>query len=218
MKSSTDIGYVNKHGQINLGATGKPGSSNQKEYKLQCREGHQYVANGANISVKRCPICSGADADNNEKTKVRRLPKGGLNLKFDIKTILKLSDSAVQFSTVSDVVLNFYDEQKKIALITVHLHCGLILNEQVITRDGKLAFDRGIHAKQLSLIRPQLFKKFRTEIENKLPGAEMHFGADRGEVLLVNQNDNSIHDVRFEKDRWITKKRAKPNMHRFRVN
>lgn len=51
-----------------------------------------------------------------------------------------------------------------------------------------------------------------------LPGAEMHFGADRGEVLLVNQIDKSVHDVRFEKDRWITKKRAKPNMHRFRVN
>lgn len=219
MKSSTDTGFINKHGQINLGPTGKKGSSNQIEYKLQCPVGHQYVANGANISVKRCPLCNEAEADKrNKKPNVRHIPKGGLNLKFDAQTILKLCDSAVQFSTVSDVLLNNYDDQRKLSVITIYLDCGLSMTEKVISREGKLILDRQVHAKQLSLIRPQLFKKFQTEIENILPGCEMHFGVDRGEVLLVNQIDNSVYDVRFQKDRWKTKKRGKPNMHKFRVN
>jgi hypothetical protein len=59
-RKTTDAGYVNKHGQANLGSTGKPGHWNQVIYKLKCRAcGHVYGANGADIFQKKCPKCQG---------------------------------------------------------------------------------------------------------------------------------------------------------------
>jgi predicted Zn-ribbon and HTH transcriptional regulator len=60
---TTVAGYVNKHGQENLGSTGRPGDHNQTVYKMKCREcGHVYGANGADIFQKKCPKCQGGTA------------------------------------------------------------------------------------------------------------------------------------------------------------
>ena len=62
-RKTTDAGYVNTHGQENLGGTGKPGHHNQTVYKMKCRAcAHVYGANGADIFQRKCPGCQGGAA------------------------------------------------------------------------------------------------------------------------------------------------------------
>lgn len=60
-KGTTRIGFVNRNGQINIRATGLPGSDHgQSVYVLQCREcGEVYGANGSDIHLRKCPACQG---------------------------------------------------------------------------------------------------------------------------------------------------------------
>ena len=67
-KGTTVIGYLNKHGQVNLEFDNPNGTDNkQAVYALKCtREdsdgnlcGHVYGANGSDIWQRRCPKCSG---------------------------------------------------------------------------------------------------------------------------------------------------------------
>ena len=61
--NTTKTGYVNKHGQANLGSTGRPGHHNQTVYRMKCRAcGYVYGANGADIFQKKCPKCQGGAA------------------------------------------------------------------------------------------------------------------------------------------------------------
>ena len=58
---TTDIGYVNKNGQINLGRTEERGTDHgQWFYKMECQNcGHVYKANGTDIWQRKCPKCQG---------------------------------------------------------------------------------------------------------------------------------------------------------------
>ena len=58
---STEVGYVNKKNQKNLGKTSKPGTdNNQWFYQMECLDcGHQYFANGSDIWQRKCPNCQG---------------------------------------------------------------------------------------------------------------------------------------------------------------
>lgn len=58
---STEIGYINKNRQKNLGKTDKPGTDfGQWFYNMECLDcGHRYLANGSNIYEKKCPNCQG---------------------------------------------------------------------------------------------------------------------------------------------------------------
>ncbi len=57
--ATTDSGYVNKRGQVNLGPADPPRAGNlpgQKVYVMHCPEGHNYGANGCDIHERKCPI------------------------------------------------------------------------------------------------------------------------------------------------------------------
>jgi hypothetical protein len=55
-KKTTELGYVNRNQQENLGSTGRPGHHNQTVYRMRCRRcGNEYGANGADIFQKKCP-------------------------------------------------------------------------------------------------------------------------------------------------------------------
>lgn len=58
---STEVGYINKNRQKNLGKTDKPGTdNNQYLYEMECLEcGHGYYANGTDIWQRKCPKCQG---------------------------------------------------------------------------------------------------------------------------------------------------------------
>lgn len=59
--SSTKMGYINKNNQKNLGKTKLKGSGNQQFfYQMQCLHcGHEYLANGHDIWLRKCPNCQG---------------------------------------------------------------------------------------------------------------------------------------------------------------
>jgi len=56
---TTKEGFENRHGQVNLGCTGEPGTDHcQYIYRLRCKHcGTVYGANGADIFQRRCPNC-----------------------------------------------------------------------------------------------------------------------------------------------------------------
>jgi hypothetical protein len=56
-KHTTNVGFVNRNGQVVIRNTGKPGTDRgQSVYQLACSEcGHVYGANGADIFERRCP-------------------------------------------------------------------------------------------------------------------------------------------------------------------
>ena len=56
---STDVGFVNRNEQENIGITGLPGNDhNQRLYDMRCRPcGHEYRANGSDIFQRKCPSC-----------------------------------------------------------------------------------------------------------------------------------------------------------------
>ena len=58
---STDIGYLNRNNQRNLGKTQKNGTGYmQSLYRMCCEDcGYEYSANGSDIFLKKCPSCQG---------------------------------------------------------------------------------------------------------------------------------------------------------------
>lgn len=56
---TTDVGFVNKNNQKNLGYRGVSDTHyNQKFFELECLDcGHKYMANGCDIWLRKCPKC-----------------------------------------------------------------------------------------------------------------------------------------------------------------
>lgn len=56
---TTDIGYINKNNQKNLGYGGVSATHpSAKSYNMECLDcGHKYVANGCDIWLRKCPRC-----------------------------------------------------------------------------------------------------------------------------------------------------------------
>ncbi len=61
MKHTTDMGYLNKNNQRNMGKTEERGTDYmQYLYKMKCEHcTHEYFANGSDIFQKKCPACQG---------------------------------------------------------------------------------------------------------------------------------------------------------------
>lgn len=56
---STDVGYINKNNQKNLGYAGISETHyNQRFFQMECLEcGHIYFANGCDVWLRKCPKC-----------------------------------------------------------------------------------------------------------------------------------------------------------------
>ena len=56
---TTDLGYINKNNQKNLGYRGISETHyNQKFFEMECLDcGHKYLANGCDIWLRKCPAC-----------------------------------------------------------------------------------------------------------------------------------------------------------------
>ena len=56
---TTDIGYINKNNQKNLGYRGISETHvSAKSYEMECLDcGHKYLANGCDIWLRKCPLC-----------------------------------------------------------------------------------------------------------------------------------------------------------------
>ena len=56
---STDVGYINKNNQKNLGYRGVSETHvSAKSYEMECLDcGHKYLANGCDIWLRKCPAC-----------------------------------------------------------------------------------------------------------------------------------------------------------------
>lgn len=63
--SSTDIGYINKNNQKNIGRTDNPGNDHQQwYYNMECLNcGHVYYSNGTDIWQKKCLKCQGGKSN-----------------------------------------------------------------------------------------------------------------------------------------------------------
>lgn len=63
--SSTDIGYINKNNQKNIGRTDNPGNDHQQwYYNMECLNcGHVYYSNGTDIWQRKCPKCQGGKSN-----------------------------------------------------------------------------------------------------------------------------------------------------------
>ena len=57
---TTDVGYINKNNQKNLGYRGVSEThASAKFYEMECLDcGHKYMANGCDIWLRKCPKCS----------------------------------------------------------------------------------------------------------------------------------------------------------------
>lgn len=60
-RGTTKIGFINRNKQVNIRATGVPGTDHgQSIYVLYCKPcGHTYGANGSDIHLRKCPACQG---------------------------------------------------------------------------------------------------------------------------------------------------------------
>ena len=56
---TTDVGYINKNNQKNLGYRGISETHvSAKSYEMECLDcGHKYLANGCDIWLRKCPAC-----------------------------------------------------------------------------------------------------------------------------------------------------------------
>ena len=56
---STDVRYINKNNQKNLGYRGISETHvSAKSYEMECLDcGHKYLANGCDIWLRKCPAC-----------------------------------------------------------------------------------------------------------------------------------------------------------------
>ena len=59
---TTDVGYINKNNQKNLGYRGLSETHiSAKFYEMECLDcGHRYMANGCDIWLRKCPLCQKA--------------------------------------------------------------------------------------------------------------------------------------------------------------
>ena len=62
---TTDIGYVNKNNQKNLGCRGISETHvSAKSYEMECLNcGHKYLANGCDVWLRKCPACGVKKSD-----------------------------------------------------------------------------------------------------------------------------------------------------------
>lgn len=60
---TTEVGYHNRNGQINIRPLGIPGTDHgQSLYQLACTHcGTNYAANGSDIHLRKCPLCQGGN-------------------------------------------------------------------------------------------------------------------------------------------------------------
>lgn len=60
---TTEPGYLNRNGQINIRPLGIPGTDHgQSLYQLACTHcGTNYAANGSDIHLRKCPACQGGN-------------------------------------------------------------------------------------------------------------------------------------------------------------
>ena len=60
---ATVAGYVNRNNQINLGRTNQRGNNPTNWfYQMRCQEClHEYLANGSDVHLKKCPACQGGE-------------------------------------------------------------------------------------------------------------------------------------------------------------
>ena len=67
---STDVGYINKNNQKNLGYRGVSETHvSAKSYEMECLDcGHKYMANGCDVWLRKCPECSPKKTSNTLKT------------------------------------------------------------------------------------------------------------------------------------------------------
>ncbi|MBQ1207602.1 MAG: HNH endonuclease [Lachnospiraceae bacterium] len=67
---TTDVGYINKNNQKNLGYRGVSETHyNQKFFEMECLDcGHRYMANGCDVWLRKCPHCG----ENKPKVQSRR--------------------------------------------------------------------------------------------------------------------------------------------------
>ncbi len=59
--NTTEVGFVNRNNQRNIGKTDKIGTYHmQYFYSLQCLNcGREYLLNGSDIWQRKCPACQG---------------------------------------------------------------------------------------------------------------------------------------------------------------
>ena len=57
---TTDVGYINKNNQKNIGLKGRSDTHyNQNFFELECLDcGHKYLANGCDVWLRKCPKCT----------------------------------------------------------------------------------------------------------------------------------------------------------------
>ena len=69
---TTDVGYINKNNQKNLGYRGVSEThASAKFYEMECLDcGHKYMANGCDIWLRKCPEC-GLKKSSNKKMHTR---------------------------------------------------------------------------------------------------------------------------------------------------
>lgn len=74
---STDVGYVNRNNQKNLGYRGVSETHiSAKSYEMECLDcGHKYLANGCDIWLRKCPKCGATNrkAEGASKAKSRTI-------------------------------------------------------------------------------------------------------------------------------------------------
>ena len=72
---STDVGYINKNNQKNLGYRGVSETHvSAKSYEMECLDcGHKYLANGCDIWLRKCPACGITNKrQNNSTTNIKK--------------------------------------------------------------------------------------------------------------------------------------------------
>ena len=67
---TTDLGYINKHNQKNLGCRGISETHyNQRFFEMECLDcGNKYMANGCDIWLRKCPSCGKTKKTTGSKT------------------------------------------------------------------------------------------------------------------------------------------------------
>lgn len=70
---STDVGYINRNNQKNLGYNGVSETHiSAKAYEMECLDcGHKYLANGCDIWLRKCPKCNSISRKSTLSTKNR---------------------------------------------------------------------------------------------------------------------------------------------------
>lgn len=66
---TTDVGYINKNNQKNLGCKGISETHyNQRFFAMECLDcGHKYLANGCDIWLRKCPVCGTKSLQKNKE-------------------------------------------------------------------------------------------------------------------------------------------------------